>query len=110
MSLCPTVHVRRATADSQGAGWALVRWFGTTAVRTVWGWAGRVWSAATPQLRRWGGSNLPTAPPPLHLTLLTPLVKGGTHRGKYALIPQDYPVGQSLQEEGMTIRKHALPL
>jgi hypothetical protein len=44
------------------------------------------------------------------LTLLTPLVKGGTHRGKYALIPQDYTVLKGLQEEGMTVRKHALPL
>jgi hypothetical protein len=26
------------------------------------------------------------------LTLLTPLVKGGTHGGKRALIPQDYTV------------------
>jgi hypothetical protein len=44
------------------------------------------------------------------LTLLTPLVKGGTHRGKRALIPQDYTVFKGLQEEGMTVRKHALPL
>jgi hypothetical protein len=72
-------------------------------------------SAETPRfehikLRRWGWSDLPTATPRLHLTLLTPLVKGGTHRGKRALIPQNHSVGKGLQEEGMTVRKHALPL